>query len=336
MVVLQFRGRSVTPVKGNGDGPEISDAAAEGQKRTVLPMAENRNSSLKRLRRLLQLLVPCILCALVPGMVGLALVAGSSNAAAASFGAEEWRDPVQDYRLDVVQARNEQTGQSGISSPEQGGSVSGPVPIMGTATGSPFARYELSFKESSRGDEAYSYFGGETRQVVNGQLGVWHTDVLAPGTYTLRLRVVRPDGNYGEFFVHNISVRQDPITPTPDEPTSTPIPIDTPTPYPQPTVAEVRVEQPNIEGATEDEPTATPPPAQDDGSGASDIQTSPSTQSEIDPQPGILGDLGESLGLENLRAQFFTGVRWSAGLFLLLGAVFAAKRLLEWLITKNE
>ncbi len=303
-------------------------------------MTENRKTRPKRHLRLLQLLVPYLLSLLFPGMFGLALVAATSKAAVDQFGAEDSRGRFQDFRLDRVQARNEQTTQSGITSPEQGSNVSGPVPIMGTATGTPFARYELSYKESSRGEEAYKYFDGEPRQVVNGQLGVWHTDVLAPGTYTLRLRVVRPDGNYAEFFVHNISVSLDPITPTPDGPTPTPIPIDTPidtpTPYPQPTVAEVRIEQPNIEGATE-EPTATPPPpSQGNGSGTTESQTSSSDQSEIAPQPGILGDLGESLALERLRAQFFTGVRWSAGLFLLLGAIFAAKRLLEWVIAKNE
>ena len=314
----------------------MSDAAPESLKKTVMHMTENRKTRPRRHLRLLQLLVPCLLSLLAPGLFGLALVAGTSNAAVNQFGAEELRDQFQDYRLDRVQARNEQTTQSGITSPEQGSSVSGPVPIMGTATGTPFARYELSYKESSRGEEAFKYFGGEPRQVVNGQLGVWHTDVLAPGAYTLRLRVVRPDGNYAEFFVHNISVGQDPITPTPDGPTPTPIPIDTPTPYPQPTVAEVRVEQPNIEGATEEPTTTPPPPSQGDDSSTTESQASSSDQSEIVPQPGILGDLGESLALEKLRAQIFTGVRWSAGLFLLLGAVFAVKRLLEWVFAKSE
>ena len=299
-------------------------------------MTENHKSCLKRHRRLFLSVVPFLLFVFVPGIIGLALFAGTSSAAADQLSAKESHDLFLDFQLDKVQARNAQTGQSGITSPEQDSSVSGLVPIIGSATGSPFARYELGFKESSEGEESFRYFGGETFQVVNGQLGVWHTDALAPGTYTLRLRVVKPDGNYGEFFVHNISVSQDPITPTPDEPTPTPIPIDTPTPYPQPTVAEVQVEQPNIEGETE-EPTSTPPPpSQSDGGGTTESQTSSSGQSEIVPQPGILGDLGESLGLERLRSQFFSGVRWSAGLFLLLGAIFAAKRLLEWVIAKNE
>ncbi len=277
-----------------------------------------------------------LLAILSAGLFGTALIAGTSYAAEHPLSASYSPDPFLGPRLDRVQSRNEQTGQSGITSPEQGSGVSGPVPIIGTAAGSPFARYELSYKEASRGDEAYSYFGGETRQVVNGQLGVWHTDVLAPGIYTLRMRVVRPDGNYGEFFVHNITVGREPITPTPDEPTPTPIPIDTPTPYPQPTVAEVQVEQPNIEGAG-DEPTATPPPpSQSDGGGTTEGQSSSTSQTNVVQQPGILGDLGETFALERLRGRFFTGVRWSAGLFLLLGAIFAAKRLLEWVLAKNE
>ena len=277
--------------------------------------------------------VPAILFA---ALIASALTAGTSSAAGDQQNTAPSLDQLQDPELNRVQARAEQTGQSGISSPEQGSSVSGPVLIIGTATGSPFARYELAFKEASLGEEDFAYFGGETRQIVNGQLGVWHTEVLAPGTYTLRLRVVRPDGNYGEFFVHNITVSRDPVTPTPDEPTPTPIPIDTPTPYPQPTVAEVRVEQPSIEG-TADEPTATPPPpSQSDSGGATEGQSSSSNQSSIVQQPGILGDLGETLALDRLREQFFTGVRWSAGLFLLLVAIFAAKRLLEWVLARNE
>ena len=279
---------------------------------------------------------PFFVTILSAAMIGLIFAAGISSAATDQFSATYGHDPIQEPRLDRVQSRHWQTGQSGITSPEQGSSVSGPVPIVGTASGNPFARYELSYKEASRGDEAYSYFGGETRQVVNGQLGVWHTDVLAPGTYTLRMRVVRPDGNYGEFFVYNITVGKEPITPTPDEPTPTPIPIDTPTPYPQPTVAEVQVEQPNIEGST-DEPTPTPPPpSQNESGGTSEGQSSSTSQSSIVPSPGILGDLEETLALERLRDHFFTGVRWSAGLLLLLGAIFAAKRLLEWVIAKNE
>ena len=299
-------------------------------------MIDYPNCSHKRYRRLVRTAALNLLCILFLVLTALALVAGTSNAAAAQVGVQNFLDQEPDLRLDRILARSEQADQSGITSPATGSSVSGSVPILGTAAGSPFARYELYYKQEPSGDEAYSYFAGDTRQIVNGQLAVWLTDVLAPGTYTLRMRVVKPNANYGEFFVHNISVGRDPVTPTPDAPTPTPIPIDTPTPYPQPTAVAVQVDQPNIEGST-DEPTSTPlPSSQDSGASADGGQASTPGQDAIVQQPSILGDLGESLSLDRLRGRFFTGVRWSAGLFLLLAAVFAAKRLLEWVIAKAE
>lgn len=299
-------------------------------------MTESRNRSGREHERFIRTVSLYYKCLLIMVLAALALAAGISNAAEFQVGGEDFLDQETDLRLDKVLAPSQQTGQSGITSPSPGSTVSGSVPILGTAAGSPFARYELSYKEASRGEETYSYFGGETRQVVNGQLAVWYTDDIPPGTYTLRLRVVRPDGNYGEFFVPNISVGREPVTPTSDAPTPTPIPIDTPTPFPQPTAVAIQVEQPTIEGSA-DENTPTPePPVQDNGGGTSDGQSSSSSQEAIVQQPSILGDLGESLALDRLRARFFTGVRWSAGLFLLLGAVFAAKRLLEWVVAKSE
>ena len=298
-------------------------------------MTEIRSYLFRVQRRPSRTVAPLQLRILILVLVGLAQIAGTSYVAVAEDGVQDFVDQEPDFRLNKILARSEQTGQSGITSPAQGSSVSGPVPIIGTAAGAQFARYELYYKQEPSGDERYSYFAGETRQVTNGQLGVWHTDVLPPGIYTLRMRVVRPDGNYGEFFVNNVNVGRDPVTPTPDAPTPTPIPIDTPTPYPQPTVAEVQVEQPAIEGSADD-PTATPAPlAQDSGGDTTEGQASSPGQDAIVQQPSILGDLGESLAMDRLRARFFTGVRWSAGLFLLLAAVFAAKRLIEWVIAKG-
>ena len=247
-----------------------------------------------------------------------------------------------DNRIDRVQAQREQGSQSGITSPAPGSSVRGAVPILGTAARADFRNYELYYKLEPSGDEAYKYFDRDTRQVQNGQLGVWQTGDLTPGIYTLRLRVVRPDSNYAEFFAPNISVNQEVPTPTPDGPTATPIPIDTPTPFPQPTVAPVNVEQPNLEEQTA-QPTATTAPIAQGNDGianggqvAVEPESGSSDPPSDGPTTGILGDLGGTLSLDRLQARFFTGVRWSAGLFLLLGAVFAAKRLLEWVITKAE
>ena len=42
--------------------------------------------------------------------------------------------------------------------------------------------------------------------VINGRLGIWHTTTVPGGSYKLRLRVMRRDGNYDEYFVRNIPV----------------------------------------------------------------------------------------------------------------------------------
>ena len=63
--------------------------------------------------------------------------------------------------------------QSGITSPTTGSTVSGDVPIMGTAVIDPFQKYELHFKLEPSGDDAYIYFAGATSPVANGQLGIW-------------------------------------------------------------------------------------------------------------------------------------------------------------------
>ena len=268
-------------------------------------------------------------------VAGLGLMTYASFAAVPVAGADN-SDPVRGINLDRIHAPSEQTSQPGITSPTTGSIVSGSVPVLGTAAGSPCARYELYVKREPSGDEGYIWFAGDTRPVQNGQLGVWQTGGLAPGIYTLRLRVVRPDGNYGEFYAQNISVNQEAPTPTPDGPTPTPIPIDTPTPFPQPTVEPVQVEQPNLEEPTA-EPTPTAAPgAQSNGGGTDDGQASSTSQSVIQQTPGVLGGLGEALSLNRMRARFLTGVRWSAGLFLLLGAIFAAKRLLVWVIAKVD
>ncbi|MBX2999091.1 MAG: SIMPL domain-containing protein [Caldilineaceae bacterium] len=102
---------------------------------------------------------------------------------------------------------------SGITSPAAGSVARGEVPIIGTATIGNFQRYELYYKPAFAADDTYTYFDEGVNVVINGQLGIWDTRNLAPGDYTLRLRVVQNDGNYAEFFVENISVNP-PVMPT--------------------------------------------------------------------------------------------------------------------------
>ncbi len=243
---------------------------------------------------------------------------------------------------------------SGITSPAPGSSVSGAVPIIGTAAIDPFQRYELYYKLEPNGDDAYIYFDGNTRQVVNGQLGVWQTGSLSPGTYTIRLRVVKADGNYSEHFAPDLSINLQPATPTatatPDEPTATPIPIDTPTQVPQPTPAVVQVQQPDIGGSVQDtaEPTPTAalvaldsnnaepsqPVAGESNSDSNSAAPAEGAAAENSVTANITQELGEAVALDRLRERFMTGVRYSAGIFLVIFAIFAGKRLLEWTLSR--
>jgi hypothetical protein len=236
--------------------------------------------------------------------------------------------------------------QSGITTPTAGASVSGDVAIMGTAVIDPFQKYELHYKLEPSGDDAYIYFFGATTPVMNGQLGVWQTGGMPPGTYSLRLRVVKNDGNYAEFYTQNISVNQGAAadeSPTPtatsSEPTATPIPTATFTPAPQPTVAVGQVAQPGLENVAT--PTPTPEavavvPSTDSTSGQPVTTTLAAvTNANADASGGsVTRELGEALSINRLRGQFFNGMRISAALFLGVIALYGGKRLFDWVWTQ--
>ena len=236
--------------------------------------------------------------------------------------------------------------QSGITSPATGASVSGDVVIMGTAVIDPFQKYELHYKLEPSGDDAYIYFFGATTPVMNGQLGVWQTGGMPAGTYSLRLRVVKNDGNYAEFFTQNVSVNQGAAadeSPTPtatsSEPTPTPIPTATFTPAPQPTVAVGQIAQPGLDNAATPTPTgeavAVVPGADVTSGQPVTASLAAVTNVNSDASGGsVTRELGEALSINRLRGQFFNGMRISAALFLGVIALYAGKRLFDWVWTQ--
>lgn len=117
--------------------------------------------------------------------------------------------------------------QNGISEPQAGDDLSGIVVVRGTATDDAFLRYELAF----RNNDDWIVFAEGERPVVGGTLAIWDTTVGQPqgpvfpdGSYELRLRIVRQDYNYDEYFVRNLSLSNS-GTPTPT-PTQTPTAAD--------------------------------------------------------------------------------------------------------------
>jgi hypothetical protein len=109
--------------------------------------------------------------------------------------------------------------------------------------------------------------------VINGLLTRWDTTGLPDGSYTLRLRTVRLDGNYTESFVTQVVVAN-----TQALPTDTPSPAfteepgavqeggfevpPTPTPTDLPPTPTILIEQPIVDTPTP-RPVETSPPLED-------------------------------------------------------------------------
>ena len=159
--------------------------------------------------------------------------------------------------IPLVQAALAQP-QGQITSPRDRASVRGLVPVEGSATHPQFQKYEVHFGPEPNPNEQWIPIGGSpfAVQVVQGRLGLWDTTVIADGIYSLRLRVVRLDGNYDEYYVRGIQVVN-------TRPTDTPTPAETPTPAP-PTLTPsptptIVIEVPTVASPTP-KPTSTPLP----------------------------------------------------------------------------
>lgn len=148
--------------------------------------------------------------------------------------------------------------QGQISSPRDRAVVRGLVPIEGSATHPQFQKYELHYGPEPNPNDQWTPIGGSpfTVPVVQGRLGLWDTTVIPDGVYSLRLRLVRQDSNYDEYFVRGIQVAN-------AQPTETPTPAATPTragptrtPAPTPTIV---IAVPTVLSPTP-RPTETPRP----------------------------------------------------------------------------
>lgn len=167
-----------------------------------------------------------------------------------------------------------------IASPADNDVVRGVVSISGSAVHPSFQRYEISFAAEPvvSNDQWVMIDVARTEQVVNGELITWDTNSVPDGSYSLRLRVVRLDGNYGETEVQHIVVANAQPTETPT-PSASATPTVTPTPLPPtPTIIiEVPVDTPTPRPMTATEIFATPKPG--------DTELIPIPKVELDTSP---------------------------------------------------
>ncbi len=112
-----------------------------------------------------------------------------------------------------------------IGSPRDNATVRGLVPVEGSATHPQFQKYEVHYGPEPNPNNQWTPIAGSpfAVPVVAGRLGLWDTTIIPDGLYSLRLRIVRLDGNYDEYFVRGIQVVN-------SRPTETPTPQETPTP----------------------------------------------------------------------------------------------------------
>jgi peptidoglycan/xylan/chitin deacetylase (PgdA/CDA1 family) len=85
---------------------------------------------------------------------------------------------------------------NGIVTPPAGSTVRGIVPVTGLAQTADFAKWQFDLLPAGDADRAVFLAVGETASVQASFDSTAHGD----GAYTLRLRVVRRDGNYDEHF----------------------------------------------------------------------------------------------------------------------------------------
>ena len=108
--------------------------------------------------------------------------------------------------------------QPQISTPEPGAVLQGQVKVSGTAAGSEFSGYELSFAFANQSEILWFPIHQSKTPVEAGDLATWDTTTITDGNYNLRLVVTYSDGSTAETIVSDLRIRNyTPIeTPTPE------------------------------------------------------------------------------------------------------------------------
>ncbi len=135
----------------------------------------------------------------------------------------------------------QQQSQVQITSPEMNAELRGVVAIRGSASAPNFQFYKVEFGVGPNPAQWAIIGGLHETPILNGQLEVWDTSRLPDGVYSLRLQVVKKDGNFDEFLVRQFSIAN-------SRPSATPIVTTTATPLTTPTTPPL---------ATTPRPTAT-------------------------------------------------------------------------------
>jgi len=162
-----------------------------------------------------------------------------------------------------------------ITEPASNAVLQGVVPIVGSANHPSFQFYIVEFSpEPITGDQWQIIGEISEAPIISSQLAVWDTTLIPDGSYTIRLRAVRLDGNYSEFFAQQVVVSNSQPVPT-DTPVALPAPaqtIPTATSTALPPTPTIIIDQPIVDTPTP-RPVETSAPLQDPDESGSFLPT---------------------------------------------------------------
>ncbi len=170
--------------------------------------------------------------------------------------------------------------QGAITSPRPNASLRGVVAINGTANHPDLWKYEVrvtaGLNPNVPDDQWLRLVVVENQPIFDGQLAAWDTTFSPDGAYTLRLRVVRRDGNWQDFDVYPVNIENN--VPTPAPPTAIPPTAIPPTAIPPTAIPPTAVP-----------PTAVPPTAIPPSPTQVIVPTSPPipTNTPLPPPPTV-------------------------------------------------
>lgn len=153
-----------------------------------------------------------------------------------------------------------------ITSPTSNDVVQGTVQITGSADHPAFQFFVVDIAPEPNPADVWSTIGAtHNTPVTNGLLETWDTTQFPDGSYTIRLRVVRLDGNYSEIFARQVVISNAQPIPT-DTPESRETPTPTVTPTDLPPTPTIVIDQPVVDTPTpRPVPTSAPLEDPDDG-----------------------------------------------------------------------
>ncbi len=214
-----------------------------------------------------------------------------------------------------------------IVQPAQDSPVRGVVQIVGSAVDPQFQKYQLYFSPwPVPSDDSWAFVSEAFNQQPLGLLGTWDSRTVTDGTYALRVRVVKLDGNYLDSDPRRVLVAN-------TRPVESPTPAATDTPEPLPTEPPATPTIVVAVPTTVVKLTAAPTPVPESRT----TPILPAGQATVTGQPGtsasgsVTGQLfnGQRLLETAKKAAFYT-----AAAFVIIGLFFGVKALLVWLWQK--